>query len=105
MGTGSHRALLAGLAAGLILLPTAAAAPGSTTRASVATGGSQADGRSFVPAINSDGRFAAFYSDASNLVAGDANRARDVFVGRPPDGRDDRVSVDSGGRRGERRQL
>ena len=88
---------LAGLAAGLILLPTAGAAPGSTTRMSVAGGGAQADGRSFVPAISSDGRFATFYSDASNLVAGDANRARDVFVRDRQTGETTRVSVDSAG--------
>ena len=97
MGTGAHRLLLVGLAAGLILLPTAAAAPGSTTRMSVAGGGAQADGRSFVPAISADGRFATFYSDASNLVAGDTNSARDVFVRDRQTGETTRLSVDSAG--------
>ena len=97
VATGAHRALLAGLAAGLILLPTAAAAPGSTTRLSVATGGGQADGRSFVPAISADGRYAAFYSDASNLVSGDANGARDVFIRDRQTGETTRVSVDGAG--------
>jgi Tol biopolymer transport system component len=97
VATGAHRALLAGLAAGLILLPTAAAAPGSTTRMSVATGGGQADGRSFVPAISADGRYAAFYSDASNLVSGDANGARDVFISDRQTGETTRASVDGAG--------
>ena len=97
MATGAHRALLAGLAVGLILLPTAAAAPGSTTRMSVATGGGQADGRSFVPAISADGRYAAFYSDAANLVSGDANGARDVFIQDRQTGETTRVSVGSAG--------
>ena len=97
MGTGAYRLLLAGLAIGLILLPTAAAASGSTTRMSIAGGGAQADGRSFVPAISSDGRFSTFYSDASNLVPGDANRARDVFVRDRQTGETTRVSVDSAG--------
>jgi Tol biopolymer transport system component len=50
-----------------------------------------------VPAISADGRFAAFYSDASNLVAGDSNRARDVFVRDVQTGETSRVSVDNGG--------
>ena len=73
------------------------AAAGSTTRLSVATGGGQADGRSFVPAISADGRYAAFYSDASNLVTGDANGARDVFVRDLQTGETTRVSVDGAG--------
>ena len=32
------------------------------------------------PAISADGRFVAFYSDATNLVRGDTNRSIDVFV-------------------------
>ena len=97
MGRGAYRALLAGLAIGLILLPSAGAAAGVTTRLSVATGGGQADGRSFVPAVSSDGRYVAFYSDATNLVTGDANNARDVFVRDLQSGETTRVSVASAG--------
>ena len=97
MRTGAYRLLLAGLAAGLILLPTAGAAVGLTTRLSVATGGAQADGRSFIPALSADGRYAAFYSDASNLVSGDTNSARDVFIHDRQAGETTRVSVDSAG--------
>jgi Tol biopolymer transport system component len=97
VGTGAYRLLLAGLATGLILLPTAAAAVGLTTRESVATGGAQADGRSFIPALSADGRYAAFYSDASNLVSGDTNSARDVFVHDRQTGETTRVSIDSAG--------
>ena len=46
---------------------------GTTERVSVATGGSQATGGSFTPAISADGRFVAFHSDATNLVSGDTN--------------------------------
>jgi Tol biopolymer transport system component len=95
--TGAHRLLLAGLATGLILLPSAGAAVGVTIRLSVATGGAQADGRSFVPALSADGRYAAFYSDATNLVSGDANNARDVFVRNLQTGETTRVSVGNGG--------
>jgi Tol biopolymer transport system component len=37
-------------------------------------------GMSTEPAISADGRYVAFSSFASNLVAGDANKAQDVFV-------------------------
>ena len=53
---------------------------GATTRVSVATGAVQAIGGSFLPAISNDGRFVAFHSAATNLVAGDTNGGTDVFV-------------------------
>src|SRR2546426_690582 len=53
----------------------------STTRVSVATDGSEADACSGLPpAVSADGRFIAFSSAASNLVAGDTNGATDMFV-------------------------
>jgi Tol biopolymer transport system component len=93
VGRGAHRSLLAGLAAGLILLPSAGAAVGVTTRLSVGPNGAQADGRSFIPALSADGRYAAFYSDATNLVTGDVNNARDVFLRDQQSGETTRVSV------------
>jgi hypothetical protein len=42
----------------------------------MATGGVQANGSSYFPSISDDGRFVAFHSDATNLVAGDTNGAR-----------------------------
>lgn len=51
-----------------------------TTRASIASDGTQAGGDVFTPSISADGRFVAFASGAGNLVPGDANRASDVFV-------------------------
>jgi Tol biopolymer transport system component len=92
-GTGAIGAALAAL----LLLPGAAAGPGSTVRASLASGGAQANGRSFVPAISVDGRYAAFYSDASNLVSADTNGARDVFVRDLQTGETTRVSLSSSG--------
>ena len=53
---------------------------GVTRRVSVASDGTQANGDSILPAISSDGRFVAFSSDASNLVAGDTNNLADIFV-------------------------
>jgi Tol biopolymer transport system component len=81
----------------LLLLPAASAGPGAPFRVSVSTDGAQANGRSFVPAISADGRFVAFYSDASNLVEGDANGLHDVFVNDRRTGETTRISVDSSG--------
>jgi Tol biopolymer transport system component len=50
-----------------------------------------------VARTSADGRFVAFQSDASNLVAGDTNGALDVFVRDRKRGKTVRVSVDSAG--------
>lgn len=68
---------------GSLSLVTALAAPAVaqiTTRASVGTGGSQADLDSKSPMLSPHGRFVAFYSEATNLAAGDTNGVPDVFV-------------------------
>jgi Tol biopolymer transport system component len=82
------RAVVAGAVATLVVGTGLAAAAnpagfGSgavTTRVQGGPGRQQANGNSFQPAISADGRFVAFASHASNLVAGDTNNARDVFV-------------------------
>lgn len=51
-----------------------------TERVSVASSGTEGNDDSFEPSISEDGRFVAFTSHASNLVAGDGNRASDVFL-------------------------
>jgi hypothetical protein len=56
---------------------------GTTTRVSVDTSGSDADQDSSFPVISADGRFVSFLSDASDLVVGDTNGFRDVFVRGP----------------------
>jgi len=53
---------------------------GSTTRVSVTSSGAQVFGGSRLPAISGDGRIVAFESDASDLVPGDVNGARDIFL-------------------------
>lgn len=53
---------------------------GQVGRVSVASDGSEANGYSEAPSISADGRFVAFDSYASNLVAGDSNALLDVFV-------------------------
>ncbi len=52
----------------------------TTQRVSVATNGTQGNSWSFAPSVSADGRYVAFTSGASNLVAGDTNGADDVFV-------------------------
>ncbi|MEN4017821.1 MAG: hypothetical protein PQ975_07680, partial [Methanobacterium sp.] len=57
-----------------------AAANNTTICVSVAINGSGSNGYSYEPSISSDGRYIAFSSYASNLVAGDINGHKDVFV-------------------------
>jgi len=52
----------------------------TTVRISQGWNGAEPDGSSSWPSISGDGRFIAFASTASNLVAGDRNRHSDVFV-------------------------
>jgi len=52
---------------------------------------------SWYPSISADGRYVAFYSFASNLVAGDSNHTADVFVRDMVTGVTERVSVASDG--------
>ena len=52
----------------------------STVRVSVASDGTQGNGGSWTPAVSADGRFVAFASWATNLVADDTNGAWDVFL-------------------------
>jgi len=70
---------------------------GSTARVSVATDGTQGDFSSQNPAISADGRYVAFESEATNLVTGDTNLAKDVFVRDRLSNTAERVSVDSAG--------
>jgi Tol biopolymer transport system component len=69
----------------------------ATTRASLDAAGGDPDSSSFDPAISADGRFVTFTSDASDLVPGDGNAARDVFVRDLRDMATTRVSVDTTG--------
>jgi Tol biopolymer transport system component len=66
-----------------------------TTRVSVASDGTQANGYSRSPSISADGRYVAFQSHANNLVSGDTNSATDVFVHDRQTGQTTRVSVAS----------
>jgi len=68
---------------------------GTTTRVSVSTQGAPAFGAE--PAISADGRYVAFGSGASNLVAGDTNGIVDVFVRDRVAGTTTRVNISTRG--------
>ena len=70
---------------------------GITECASISTTGVQGNMDSRIPSISADGRYVAFESDASNLVPGDTNGGRDIFVRDFLSGTTERVSVGAGG--------
>jgi Tol biopolymer transport system component len=73
---------------------TTAQALTSTVRVTVHTDGTEANdsaGSNF--AVSNGGAFVAFESSASNLVAGDTNNARDIFLRDVAAGRTTRISV------------
>jgi Tol biopolymer transport system component len=105
----SRRRLLvrAGAASLLALITVAAlgmaavsAAQGDTTRVSLDSAGDEANGHSFTGTVSADGRRVAFASDASDLVPGDTNGVRDVFVRDRQTGDTIMVSVHSDGTQG-----
>ncbi len=66
-------------------------------RVSVTQTGDEADSLSYVPALSADGRFIAFRSHASNLVAGDSNSMGDIFLSDRQNGTMQRVNLSSSG--------
>ncbi|NUQ63357.1 MAG: M28 family peptidase, partial [Pirellulales bacterium] len=86
----------------------------TTTRLSVASDGSQISGFVDAPVVSATGRYVAFVTESANLVPGDTNNQRDLFVldrstnrlarvNLAPDGsqannRSDRAAVSADGR-------
>ena len=68
-----------------------------TTRVSTDAVGAQVAGASRQPSASADGRFVAFSSTATTLVAGDTNGSADIFVKDRQTGAVTRVSVRTGG--------
>jgi Tol biopolymer transport system component len=68
-----------------------------TSRVSVKSDGTEADGNSYSPSVSSDGRYVAFTSVATNLVAGDTNAKADIFLRDRQMGLTTWVSVKSDG--------
>jgi Tol biopolymer transport system component len=71
--------------------------PPSTVRVSVASDGAEANDFAHFPDISADGRFVAFSSGASTLVADDTNERADIFVHDRQSAVTTRVSVASDG--------
>jgi hypothetical protein len=73
---------------------------GTTELVSIGLAGAQENGDSDRISISANGRYVAFHSSATNLVAGDTNGAEDVFVRDRQNGTTERVSVGSNGAQG-----
>ena len=69
----------------------------TTERISVASEGTQANDLNLFNAISDDGRYVAFESMASNLVANDTNGQRDIFIRDRVEKTTERVNVASDG--------
>jgi Tol biopolymer transport system component len=83
------------VAAGLAGYVDGARAQMSIQRASVTSAGEQGDGWSSDAALSGDGRYVAFQSYATNLVAGDTNGLGDIFVHDLVTGATERVNLNS----------
>jgi len=98
----TRTALATGIVAALLTLSatTASAAPAPaphTERLGTSPTGEQANSYTYGPEFSADGRFAVFSSEATNLVPGDTNGQRDVFVRDLRKGTVERVNVSSAG--------
>lgn len=92
-------------AAVLLALGTAGSAGAATSIAStsvisVSLKNKPAAGQSYAPSVSQDGRYVAFDSAATDLVAGDTNGRNDVFVRDRVTKRTTRISVSSSGEQG-----
>lgn len=70
---------------------------GTTQLVSRGTGGAEGNNTSLNPAISANGRYVAFESVATNLVAGDTNLRSDIFLRDLQTGTTSRISVGPGG--------
>jgi Tol biopolymer transport system component len=66
---------------------------GAITRVSVDSAGVPGNGPSGPASISGDGRYVVFASDATNLVAGDTNKAGDIFLHDMQTGVTSRITV------------
>ncbi len=73
---------------------------GETVRINVSSSGTESNRGAALPSISEDGRYVAFASTASNLVAGDTNNRDDVFRKDLQTGAIIRVSTSSSGQQG-----
>src|SRR5207247_9161344 len=76
-----------------------------TALVSVDSAGTQGNEDSGGPSLSADGRLVTFASSATNLVPGDTNGAKDIFVRALDTGETVRVSANSAGTQGNVRSL
>jgi RHS repeat-associated protein len=69
----------------------------ATARISVSSSGTQATNISADPVLSADGHYVAFQSSASNLVSGDTNNRKDIFVRDRTANTTTRISVSTAG--------
>src|SRR4051794_30658905 len=91
-------AVILAIVLALALTSTSVAGSARTERVSVSPSGEPGDRNSAYAAVSADGRYVAFWSDATNLVPGDTNRRADVFVRDRILGTTEKASVSSTGR-------
>lgn len=72
-------------------------AGGPPRRVNLGPGGVEANGESFQVRISGDGSQVLFASEANNLVAGDSNALRDIFMAPASGGAVTRINVGTGG--------
>lgn len=89
--------VVVGVLCGSLVWSATAVRAQSCERVSVNDRGRGGDGPSSGPALNANGEFAAFYSNAPNLTCGDHNAVRDVFVRDRALAHTARTSLDSNG--------
>ncbi len=83
----------------------ATARPARSSASARTAPGTQADQLSEQPDITPDGRFVTFFSLATNLVPGDTNNRRDIFVRDRRTGTVVRVSVSTDGEEGNSESM
>lgn len=83
-----------------LFLAAAAAGARGIMRVSTDAAGGQGDGNSATASVSADGRYVAFYAEATNLVLDDGNGYGDVFLKDTQTGMIIRVSTDSEGGQG-----
>lgn len=98
----SQRALVISGALMVLGLSAGARMAAAVEIISIAVSGKAGNAPSSGPIANTDGNFIAFYSDATDLVRGDDNQARDVFLRDRAAGTTEIISVNSAGEQANR---
>ena len=68
----------------------------TTERINISDSGVQANGNSGFSSISGDGRYVVYESDANNLVLGDTNEQKDIFIYDRIESNTERVSIGDG---------